>query len=136
MRRSESHKLACVAYEMRAGEPPFIATNPQAVMAKHVTDTAPPITTTRPNVSAALAKSLAGALSKAPADRFDSAGAFAAALEGMGDALAGRTRQARGVAAPTRARRALWPVATAALGVVALLGWFRPVATALELPPT
>ena len=79
--RSDVYALACVTYEMLAGDPPFVASHPQAVMAKHVTDPAPPITTTRPGVSTALAKSLAKALSKAPADRFDGAAAFAAAMK-------------------------------------------------------
>ncbi len=78
--RSDVYALACVTYEMLAGDPPFTASTPMAVMAKHIMDPAPPITTTRPNVSTALAKALAKALCKAPSDRFESAGAFAAAL--------------------------------------------------------
>ena len=78
--RSDVYSLACVTYELLAGDPPFTASNAQAVMAKHVKDPAPPITTPRPSVSAALAKALAKALSKVPADRYESAGAFAAAL--------------------------------------------------------
>jgi serine/threonine protein kinase len=78
--RSDVYALACVTYEMLAGDPPFMASNPQAVMAKHITDPAPPIATTRPSVSPAIATALAKALSKVPADRYGSAGAFAAAL--------------------------------------------------------
>jgi serine/threonine protein kinase len=78
--RSDIYSLACVTYEMLAGDPPFTASNAQAVMAKHVKDPAPPITTPRPSVGAALAKALAKALSKVPVDRYESAGAFAAAL--------------------------------------------------------
>jgi serine/threonine protein kinase/tetratricopeptide (TPR) repeat protein len=78
--RSDVYALACVAYEMLAGDPPFVASSPQAVMAKHVMDVPPPVTTTRPEVTPPMAKALARALSKAPADRYDSAGAFAAGL--------------------------------------------------------
>jgi serine/threonine-protein kinase len=78
--RSDVYALACVTYEMLAGDPPFTASNPQAVMAKHITDPAPPITTTRPNVTAGLARALAKALSKSPADRHASAAAFATGL--------------------------------------------------------
>ncbi len=66
--RSDVYPLACVTYEMLAGDPPFIASNPQAVMAKHVTDPAAPITTTRPSVSPAIAHALTKALNKTPVD--------------------------------------------------------------------
>ena len=78
--RSDVYALGCLTYEMLAGDPPFTASNPQAVMAKHLMDPPPPIRTTRPNVSAAIAKALAKALCKAPADRYNSAAAFAAGL--------------------------------------------------------
>ncbi len=78
--RSDVYSLACVTYEMLAGDPPFTASNAQAVMAKHVKDPAPPISTARPDASPAVVKALAKALSKVPADRYASAGAFAAAL--------------------------------------------------------
>ena len=80
--RSDVYSLACVTYEMLAGDPPFVASNQMAVMAKHVTDTAPPITTTRPNVGQPLARAIATALNKTPADRYPSAAAFASALTG------------------------------------------------------
>jgi serine/threonine protein kinase/thioredoxin-like negative regulator of GroEL len=78
--RSDEYALACVTYEMLAGDPPFLASNAQAVMAKHITDPAPPITTLRPDASPAIAAAIARALRKAPADRFPGAGAFAEAL--------------------------------------------------------
>ena len=78
--RTDVYALACVLYEMLVGDPPFVASSQQAVMAKHVMDVAPPIATTRPEISASMAKAVVKALSKAPADRYASAGAFAAAL--------------------------------------------------------
>jgi serine/threonine-protein kinase len=78
--RSDVYALACLTYEMLAGDPPFTASSPQAVLAKHMMDPAPSITTVRPNVTAAVASALAKALCKAPADRYASAAAFAAAL--------------------------------------------------------
>jgi serine/threonine-protein kinase len=78
--RSDVYSLACVTYEMLAGDPPFVASSAQAVIAKHVTDAAPPIATTRPGVNPAVAHALAKALQKAAADRYESAGAFATAL--------------------------------------------------------
>ncbi len=78
--RSDVYSLACVTYEMLAGDPPFVASSAQAVMAKHVTDPAPPITTTRPSVSPAIAYALTKALHKTAADRYETAGAFVTAL--------------------------------------------------------
>jgi serine/threonine-protein kinase len=78
--RSDVYSLACVTYEMLAGDPPFVASSAQAVIAKHVTDAAPPITTMRPGVNPAVAHALAKALQKVPADRYESARAFATAL--------------------------------------------------------
>jgi eukaryotic-like serine/threonine-protein kinase len=85
--RSDVYALGCLAYEMLAGDPPFVARSAAAVIAKHMTDTAPPITTMRRNVSGSVATAIARALSKAPADRPASAGAFATALR-SGDAAA------------------------------------------------
>jgi serine/threonine protein kinase len=78
--RSDVYSLACVTYEMLAGDPPFVASRPAAVIAKHMTDIAPPVTTVRRNVNPAVADALARALAKQPADRPASAAAFAQAL--------------------------------------------------------
>jgi serine/threonine-protein kinase len=78
--RSDIYSLACVLYEMLAGDPPFIASSQRAVLAKHMTDPAPPITTVRSSVPLPIAATLTKALGKAPADRFDSAKAFSEAL--------------------------------------------------------
>jgi serine/threonine protein kinase len=82
--RSDVYSLACVLYEMLGGDPPFIASNPRAVLAKHISDPAPPITTVRPNVPTSVVATLTTALEKAPADRFDSAKAFSKALFSVG----------------------------------------------------
>jgi TolB-like protein len=88
--RSDVYALGCLTYEMLAGDPPFVARSAAAVIARHMTDTAPPITTVRRNVSGAVATAVARALNKAPSDRYASAGAFAAGLraDGGGEAEA------------------------------------------------
>ena len=78
--RSDIYSLACVLYEMLAGDPPFVASNPRALLAKHVTDPAPPITTVRSSVPQPVAAAIAKALGKARADRFETAKVFAEAL--------------------------------------------------------
>ncbi len=77
---TDQYALACVVYEMLAGDPPFVASSDQAVMARHVTDAAPPIDTVRPEVNAAVVRALTKALAKAPIDRHESVSAFCAAL--------------------------------------------------------
>ena len=78
--RSDVYSLASVLYEMLAGQPPHIGGAAQQVIMKILTEQAPPVSSLRksvpPNVTSALAK----ALEKLPADRFDSAKAFADAL--------------------------------------------------------
>ncbi len=78
--RSDIYSLATVLYEMLAGEPPHIGNSAQQIIMKIVTEDAAPVTRLRksvpPNVAAALGK----ALEKLPADRFDTAKAFADAL--------------------------------------------------------
>ncbi len=78
--RSDIYSLACVLYEMLAGEPPFTGPNAQAIVARHMTDPVPPITTVRSSVPQPVAAAITKALGKAPIDRFESAKAFVEAL--------------------------------------------------------
>ncbi len=78
--RSDLYSVACVVYEMLAGDPPFVASTAQAVMARHMADTPPPLTTVRSSVDMSVANAVAQALSKARADRYDTVTAFAQAL--------------------------------------------------------
>lgn len=78
--RSDIYALGCVLYEMLAGEPPFIGRTPQAVMARQLMDTLPPLRTVRDTVPPGVERAVSKALSRAPADRFASAAEFASAL--------------------------------------------------------
>jgi tRNA A-37 threonylcarbamoyl transferase component Bud32/dipeptidyl aminopeptidase/acylaminoacyl peptidase len=78
--RSDQYSLACVVYEMLAGEPPYTGPSAQAIIAKRLSEPIPHIGTLR-KVSPGVAAALDRALSKSPADRFATAGEFAAALE-------------------------------------------------------
>jgi serine/threonine protein kinase/Tfp pilus assembly protein PilF len=78
---SDVYSLACVVYEMLAGEPPFRSANARSTMARQVTETPRPVRVLRPDAPAAVERSLARALSKAPADRFASVADFVAALQ-------------------------------------------------------
>ena len=127
--RSDIYSLGTVLFEMLAGQPPHIGGAAQQIIMKIITEPAAPVTTLRksvpPNVAAAVAK----ALEKLPADRFESAQAFADALGNPGftsigaagptGAGGGRTGVSRGVFGATA-------VVAAAAVVVAALGWLRP----------
>ena len=78
--RSDQYSLACVLFELLAGEPPYGGPTAQAIIAKRLHEPVPHLGTVR-QVPAAVDASIRRALARAPADRFPSAGAFAAALE-------------------------------------------------------
>ncbi len=78
--RSDVYSLACVLYEMLAGDPPHTGSTVQAVIAKVVTDSPRPVTELRNTVPPHVAAVVHKALAKLPADRFGEASAFAAAL--------------------------------------------------------
>ncbi len=72
--------LACVIYEMMAGEPPFKGPTARATMAKQVTERARPLRLLRPDAPAGFERVLAKALAKNPAERFASITEFCDAL--------------------------------------------------------
>ena len=82
--RSDIYSLACVLYEMLSGDPPFGGSTPQAIIARHLHDLPPPVSVVRPSVPPNVIAALERALQKVPADRFQTAGAFADALEVTG----------------------------------------------------
>ncbi len=78
---SDLYSLACVLYEMLAGEPPLRGPSYRATMAKQVTETPPPVRTRRPEVPPAVEEALEAALRKDPAQRFPTVAAFLQALQ-------------------------------------------------------
>ncbi len=79
-RRSDLYSLACVVYEMLAGEPPFNGPTAQAIIAKQVGLPAPSILVLRPRLPEPVDDVLARALAKTPADRFADVREFTDAL--------------------------------------------------------
>src|SRR5437870_5756939 len=67
--RCDEYALACVVYEMLAGEPPFSGDSARAVVAKHLSEPPAPLRARRPDAPAAVEHALARALAKAPAAR-------------------------------------------------------------------
>jgi tRNA A-37 threonylcarbamoyl transferase component Bud32/TolB-like protein len=95
--RSDVYSLACVVYEMLAGEPPFTGFSAQAVVAKRLSSHPPPISILRDTVPAHVERALAVALARMPADRFATAKEFADALTRPHEPA--RPRWRRGIAA-------------------------------------
>ncbi len=126
--RSDVYALGCVTYEMLVGEPPFTGPTAQAIIAKVMTGEPLALTVQRKTVPAHVEAAVMTALQKLPADRFESAKAFADALgnPGFTASMAG-TVGAGGIASMRKNR--LFG-ATAVVAVLALLaagwGWLRP----------
>jgi len=88
--RADQYSLACVLYELLAGQPPFTGSTAGAVLARQVLDPVPPLTTLRPAVPGGIRRAIERALSKVPGDRFATIPEFLAALDAPEAAAAPR----------------------------------------------
>ena len=78
--RADQYALACSAFELLAGAPPFQHDEPTAIMYAQLSESPPQLTSRRPGLPAAVDGVLDRALAKAPGDRYESCGQFAEAL--------------------------------------------------------
>jgi serine/threonine-protein kinase len=85
--RTDLYALACMLFEMLSGQAPWAAASLSAVLTRRLAEPPPRIRTLEPGVPAGVEAALLKAMAREPAKRHDSAGEFAAALEG---ALAGQ----------------------------------------------
>ena len=136
--RTDVYSLGCVVYEMLMGEPPFVGPTAQSIVAKVMTEAPRGLTVQRHTVPAYVDAAVRTALEKLAADRFTSAGAFAAALRDTNAASRNATTLAPGFAANRSrgARVVRWAAATligaAALGGVYVLGRGASASGALD----
>jgi len=130
--RTDIYSLACVLYEMLAGEPPLTGSTPQMIQARRMSETPTALHALRETVSPGLDAVIARALARVPADRYATAAQFGQALQAV---LMGSTPTAGaglaatppvevtepGVAAPGRHRSpaASWLVPLVGLTVIA-----------------
>ena len=113
--RSDIYALACVAYELLTGDPPFVGPTAQAVLAAVLTGAPPPLDERRATAPPALVAAIHRGLQRLPADRFATAAEFASALTTGPQAIIALP--------PRRASRIKWPVpVAAAAGVLAGIG--------------
>jgi len=117
--RTDLYAVGVILFEMLTGRVPFRANGFMGTLSKHIME-APPsprAVAPRANISRALERAVLKALAKDPGDRFQSAGAFAAALRALPPTEDGMAAS----------RRRPWPTAGMAmvLGLAGLAGLVR-----------
>ncbi|MDZ4862506.1 MAG: protein kinase [Gemmatimonadota bacterium] len=128
--RSDVYALGCVTYEMLTGDPPFMGSTAQAIVAKVMTEKPIPPSRMRDTVPARVEHAVLTALQKLPADRFSTAAEFAAALAASSGPATAHTAPA----IPLRRWSLRSPVPWALTAVLAfgaaIGGWWRGPAAA------
>jgi Tol biopolymer transport system component/tRNA A-37 threonylcarbamoyl transferase component Bud32 len=119
--RSDVYSLGSVLYEMLTGNPPHIGATAQQVIMKIISESAEPVTKYRKSVPPNVAAAVAQAVEKLPADRFESAKAFADALADPLFGAAAHERARVAASLHTRSRRVVPLVAASAVGILALI---------------
>jgi serine/threonine protein kinase len=79
--RTDVYSLACAAFEMLSGTPPFKRDQGLAVLWAQLSAAPPALTSRRPDLPPAVDRVIAKALAKAPGDRYDTCLGFASSLQ-------------------------------------------------------
>jgi eukaryotic-like serine/threonine-protein kinase len=130
---SDIYSLACVLYELLAGQPPFTGPTAMALLARHSLDNVPSLKIVRGTVPDAVEDAIVRAMAKVPADRFKRATDFSNALTDHAGAAQRRLNSLKNVAIPATtlgdqqaarpSRRRAMIVAGVALPLLAVAGW-------------
>ena len=120
--RADLYAFGVVAYEVLAGEPPFRAASPRAILAAHLVEQAPPLITKRPDVPPQVAQVVASCLEKDPDARPESASAIVQALQAAHTPGGTTISGIRPLEPPRRRRFTRWQLAAGALTLLLLLG--------------
>ncbi len=78
--RADIYALGCVLHEMLVGAPPFAGSPPHIILARKAAQTVPELRAVRETIPPHVERSVLKALARTPADRFETAAAFADAL--------------------------------------------------------
>ena len=84
---SDLYSIGVILYELTAGQLPFDGDSAVSVALKHLSEPPPPLSQLRPDVDPGLESVVMAALAKDPAQRWQSAEEFAAALAAVGEHL-------------------------------------------------
>jgi formylglycine-generating enzyme required for sulfatase activity/tRNA A-37 threonylcarbamoyl transferase component Bud32 len=106
--RADIYALGVMAYEMIAGNAPFIAPTPTAVLMKRLAGPPPMLNDVRTDVPAALAELVNACLAVDPNDRLSNAADVTRAVTGQSPVSGGHTTSARTTVIKPTARKA-WP---------------------------
>jgi serine/threonine protein kinase, bacterial len=126
--RTDQYALACTAFDLLTGAPPYVDSNPAVVITKHVAAPVPSLGERRPEL-AVLDPVLARAMAKSPADRYPSCRDFARELSALLSRPSGHIHQPPPAPGPTTPAPTLMtspprvsrPTLIASLAVTALL---------------
>ncbi len=133
--KADIYALGCVLYEMLVGEPPFTGPSAQAIIARVVTEEPRSLTLQRRSIPPHLEAIVRRALEKLPADRFQSAAQFSAALANpesvpiSGPRDSTHARPGIATASGWRSPRMVVPILASLLFLAAVgvaWGWLRP----------
>jgi len=133
---SDVYSLACMVYEMLAGQPPFTGPTAMALLARHSLDNVPSLKIVRGTVPDAVEDAIVRAMAKVPADRFRSAIDFANALTDNEGAALRRAHSLKAMAIPAgtmadvviagggKKKKTMLIAAAIAVPLLAAGGWF------------
>ncbi|HSG82262.1 MAG TPA: protein kinase [Gemmatimonadota bacterium] len=82
--RADQYSLAAVGYQLLTGQPPFVSDSMKELLYHHLFTPPRPLNAVRPETPLPLRDAIHKALSKDPADRFDTMEDFRLAVEGKG----------------------------------------------------